>query len=225
MTPTGVRGEYVGGVRYKAWAAAVRRCIRPSACMRRWYSTWSIPGTAAPSAAAPTTSPIRADAATKRFPVNANEAEARRVARFMAQGHTHRIRSSFQPESPSRGFPAHPRPAQAAGCRGCLRTFPGIRPATAAMRRQGLTPQGDSLRLDDAGARGYRVGVDFPGAGMNFLRLAAALLLATSFSANATDWVEVGADTEAKYYVDVELHRGGGRKHPRAGKTASTPTS
>ena len=39
---------------------------------------------------------------------------------------------------------------------------------------------------------------------MNFLRLAAALLLATSFSANATDWVEVGADTEAKYYVDVE---------------------
>ena len=34
--------------------------------------------------------------------------------------------------------------------------------------------------------------------------LAAALLLTAAFNANATDWIEVGADTEAKYYVDVE---------------------
>lgn len=39
---------------------------------------------------------------------------------------------------------------------------------------------------------------------MKNLSLAAALLLIASFHANATDWVEVGADTEAKYYVDVE---------------------
>jgi hypothetical protein len=39
---------------------------------------------------------------------------------------------------------------------------------------------------------------------MKTFPLAAALLLAASFNANATDWIEVGADTEAKYYVDVE---------------------
>jgi hypothetical protein len=39
---------------------------------------------------------------------------------------------------------------------------------------------------------------------MKIFPMAAALLLAASFNANATDWVEVGADTEAKYYVDVE---------------------
>jgi hypothetical protein len=33
--------------------------------------------------------------------------------------------------------------------------------------------------------------------------IAAALLIA-SFQANATEWIEVGADTQAKYYVDVE---------------------
>jgi len=34
--------------------------------------------------------------------------------------------------------------------------------------------------------------------------LAAAVLLAASLHAGAADWIEVGADTEAKYYVDVE---------------------
>lgn len=33
---------------------------------------------------------------------------------------------------------------------------------------------------------------------------AALLLMAASFAARAADWIEVGADTEAKYYVDVE---------------------
>ncbi len=39
---------------------------------------------------------------------------------------------------------------------------------------------------------------------MKLFRTTALLLLAASFNANATDWVEVGADTETKYYVDVE---------------------
>ena len=34
--------------------------------------------------------------------------------------------------------------------------------------------------------------------------LLAASLLAQSFLARAADWIEVGADTETKYYVDVE---------------------
>ncbi|HEX7810881.1 MAG TPA: surface-adhesin E family protein [Burkholderiales bacterium] len=34
--------------------------------------------------------------------------------------------------------------------------------------------------------------------------IAAAALLIASFQAHATDWIEVGADTQAKYYVDVE---------------------
>ena len=46
-------------------------------------------------------------------------------------------------------------------------------------------------------------------AGMKTSPIAAALLfaaavLAQSFLAHAADWIEVGADTEAKYYVDVE---------------------
>ena len=34
--------------------------------------------------------------------------------------------------------------------------------------------------------------------------LFAASLLAQSFLARAADWIEVGADTETKYYVDIE---------------------
>ena len=41
-----------------------RRCIRRSACMRRWCSTSTTPGATARSAAAPTTSPIPAAATT-----------------------------------------------------------------------------------------------------------------------------------------------------------------
>ena len=35
-------------------------------------------------------------------------------------------------------------------------------------------------------------------------RLAATAALFAAVSANCADWVEVGADTQAKYYVDVE---------------------
>jgi hypothetical protein len=52
----------------------------------------------------------------------------------------------------------------------------------------------------------YRSGVmAFYGAGMKSFPIAAALLLmAATFQARASDWIEVGADTEARYYVDVE---------------------
>jgi len=35
-------------------------------------------------------------------------------------------------------------------------------------------------------------------------RLALCAALSTAVSANCADWVEVGADTQAKYYVDVD---------------------
>ena len=63
-------------------------CIRRFRCTRRWCSTSSTWRHAAPSAAAPITSAIPAGGTTTTFPVNSNEAEARRRARFFAFGHT-----------------------------------------------------------------------------------------------------------------------------------------
>ena len=86
--PTGVPGEYVAGVRYRAWSPPVgaapddRRAraagVRPRRHLER----------ARRSAAAPTTSSHPGGRNYDTFPVNANEAEARRVARFWAHGHT-----------------------------------------------------------------------------------------------------------------------------------------
>ena len=58
------------------------------ACMRRSCSTCSTPGTTAASAAALITCRTPAAESHETFPVNAREAEGRRIARFFAFGHT-----------------------------------------------------------------------------------------------------------------------------------------
>lgn len=87
LHPTGTHGEYVAGIRYRAWQP--ESCLHPTIAVHTplvidLYDTWmqraiggctyfvSHPG----------------GRSHERFPVNANEAEGRRIARFMPIGHT-----------------------------------------------------------------------------------------------------------------------------------------
>ena len=103
LTSTGTRGEFVAGVRYKAWQppAALHPTIGVhTPLVFDLYDTFS--GRAVGGCTYHVMHPGGRN--YQRFPVNANEAEARRVARFVAMGHTPGA-MAYRPEQPSQSFP------------------------------------------------------------------------------------------------------------------------
>ena len=103
MAATGVRGEYVAGVRYKAWAppSALHPSIGVHAPLKfDVVDTWN------DRAIAGCTYHVShpGGRSYESVPVNANAAEARRVSRFMAQGHTPG-QISVRRENPAREYP------------------------------------------------------------------------------------------------------------------------
>jgi uncharacterized protein (DUF2126 family) len=103
LAPTGVHGEYVAGVRYRAWQPP--SALHPTIGVHTplvfdLVDLWS--GRSLGGCTYHVSHP--GGRHYERFPVNANEAEARRMARFTPHGHTPDA-MSVRAERPSASFP------------------------------------------------------------------------------------------------------------------------
>ncbi len=103
LTPTGAQGEFVAGVRYRAWhpPSGLHPTIGiHSPLVFDLVDTWS-----KRSIGGCTYHVVHPGGRSyDTFPVNGNEAEARRVARFWNQGHTPGLMEVIS-EQPNRNFP------------------------------------------------------------------------------------------------------------------------
>ena len=103
LRPTGTRGGFVSGVRYRAWQPAA--CLHPTIRVHTplvfdVYDAWN-----RRAVAGATYHPAHpAGRSYDTFPVNSYEAEARRLSRFAPMGHTP---GWYEPpvESPNPEFP------------------------------------------------------------------------------------------------------------------------
>jgi len=103
LAPTGMRGEFVAGVRYRAWSppSALHPTIPiHSPLVFDLVDTWS--SRAIGGATYHVVHP--GGRSYDSFPVNAMEAEARRFTRFWGHGHTPGP-MQIEPETPNRAFP------------------------------------------------------------------------------------------------------------------------